>query len=1336
VERKATTVASIPVLLVLILLVTASSMSPALAGIDPSPSSSGAAVSPQASAWCDSCADCTSKLASGSYSTVTLTTDITDWAGSCISLISSSNSSLTFDCDGHTIDGDDIGGDESLDAGIEMMYGSNNVVQGCTITDFDIGIYFWTTTGNTARDIVANSNVWGIRLQNGGSATVEDSTFDENKWGISLSNTNSNNISSNSACQNSSLDIDLSSGMGNMGDYNSCDKPGSWNDQGATGCTWGCAGSATCISCSDCTSKLTGAYETVLLTQDITDHSGSCINFGAGDVIFDCDGHTLDGNDTFGDGISVYGYSGNTVRNCTVTDFYDGIYLYGADSTTLDHNTVSSNTSNGIYLFNSDSNSILSSDVGANTGYGLLLSSSSDHNQLSANKLRCNSQGIGFVDSGDNTVNASTICSAPGHDFESDGYSPNNSGSSNRCDMPNGWNDGGTTGCTTPCNGERCSTCSDGMWGYDEDGVDCGGRYCPPCAQCSGEPTTKYAPPDTICNNAWPTTDGVLTGLKDTTYSCNVVEVCNPDLDYIIHDALLCCEYTDYPGRLLDPYVSRKETACDYAHAQAYRHNFAANFNPTSLEQCLGHYIIRSLERSAVYMQDYFHGELCCYGFDGCPSTCDEWKVSPPAWEMGSEEDCRSSGSEVDFYMDGHLCRSYSMGIFGRRGVDGYWNSDTDFEMNNDSFSDPPTHASINRLSTGTCADYSLALTTLLRKAGYSKDRVLSAEGVRHAYNLVRFPGETKWHYVDTTGNNAGGVYGGAGFPSPATSWYTSGGDWRYCSGLTDGCMNDVYSISRERCPPNDMILGCEGLPQLALSSPDLPPPSTAQSVAYSPLAADVDQTCTELNPCIQENIAEVHAPGPELSVGGDKSISSPEIVQGQAVEITIQVENLEPTDVDVLLQETFILNVEYELDREEMTQDGITIEQHRRWLTVPAHGTEVVAFAVAPTEPGYYDFPSTRLLAGDRTYETNPVRVKVLCDPNGLCDPGENFVFCPADCPTGVHDDYCDMVSDGVQDPDCEYGVDPDFFPFSDTDGDGTLDAFDACAQTPSGDVVDVSGCSCSQQICDDGDASTVDGCDSQIAWCTFRADADQDGIADAEDNCPTTYNPDQADSNTDGVGDACAIGPINGNTILEPGRYVIAAPDSGAALVVSSSGVTLNCDGATITGDGSGYGIYVAAPVENVVIANCTVENYHYGIYVDGAAGVQLYNNALEDNDFGLVFANAVDSILIDNIARGNRQAGLYLEGSTECQITGNTLSANLNRGVYLHTSVDNDLSNNTICNNTVADLETYDSVGTGGGNTCDVATGWSDEGATGCASACVGHRNFLPLILRQAQ
>jgi hypothetical protein len=57
------------------------------------------------------------------------------------------------------------------------------------------------------------------------------------------------------------------------------------------------------------------------------------------------------------------------------------------------------------------------------------------------------------------------------------------------------------------------------------------------------------------------------------------------------------------------------------------------------------------------------------------------------------------------------------------------------------------------------CTGYSIALTTLLRSVGYSKDEAYSVAmndgpGCGHAFNLVKFPGETNYRFVDTVGNS------------------------------------------------------------------------------------------------------------------------------------------------------------------------------------------------------------------------------------------------------------------------------------------------------------------------------------------------------------------------------------------------------------------------------------------------------------------------------------------------------------------------------------------------------------------------------------------------------
>ena len=374
--------------------------------------------------------------------------------------------------------------------------------------------------------------------------------------------------------------------------------------------------------------------------------------------------------------------------------------------------------------------------------------------------------------------------------------------------------------CEGLCQDGRClpPTCDDGVQDRDEEGVDCGGRYCPPCSDC--DTGAKWAPHDTPCRHHWPTDEGPRIGMNTHDDSCAIVEVCHPDLDYIVADAITCCEHADYATRFTGHRAAGKCSACSYARSHS---GIDADYNPTTFKKCLGLYGIKSLESGAVYMQGYFSGELCCYGSDHCPKgnatkripACLKYEVDPAAWEMGdSSRDssgafcyCKPFERRPDFQMGGHRCEYYEF-LWWKWGKEGYWKSDTDFRKNSDSFCDVPAHASINRLSTGTCVDYSFALTTILRKLGYSKDEVFSVNGDGHGYNLVKFPGETKWHYVDTVGNSGGGVYGGAGYPDPKTAWYD------YCRNMDEGCSNDYYSQSRGNCPSNDEIYGCEGVPR------------------------------------------------------------------------------------------------------------------------------------------------------------------------------------------------------------------------------------------------------------------------------------------------------------------------------------------------------------------------------------------------------------------------------------------------------------------------------------------------------------------------------------------
>jgi len=431
------------------------------------------------------------------------------------------------------------------------------------------------------------------------------------------------------------------------------------------------------------------------------------------------------------------------------------------------------------------------------------------------------------------------------------------------------------------CGGEDClpcrETCDDGIQNRDEQGIDCGGSYCPPCSQC--ETSAKWAPRDTPCRHHWPTDEGPKIGMNTEDNSCAIIEVCHPELDYIVQDALTCCEHPDFNLRFSGHRESGKEAACRYARRTS---GIDTDYNPVTFKKCLGLYGISSLGAAAVYMQNYFWGEICCSGDDYCTehTDCSKWGVNPPAWKLGKIDSCAGPhGATPDFQMGGHRCVYNQFGWCAIRcwkwKEPGYWHSDTDFTKNNDSMADVPVHASINKLSTGTCVDYSFALTTILRKLGYSKDDILSVNGKGHGYNLVRFPGDTKWHYVDTVGNAGGEVnedpnrhcckgtpqyipedpvsdacldihdqslcenLGCAWHPALAgpecfgpadrgscnrisdqgtcenltgCSWEVCGYD--YCRNMDAGCSNDYYSQSKAHCPPNDEIKGCEGIPR------------------------------------------------------------------------------------------------------------------------------------------------------------------------------------------------------------------------------------------------------------------------------------------------------------------------------------------------------------------------------------------------------------------------------------------------------------------------------------------------------------------------------------------
>ncbi|MBI4159388.1 PKD domain-containing protein [Candidatus Woesearchaeota archaeon] len=277
--------------------------------------------------------------------------------------------------------------------------------------------------------------------------------------------------------------------------------------------------------------------------------------------------------------------------------------------------------------------------------------------------------------------------------------------------------------------------------------------------KCGGTPTF-YAPQDTICTKKWPSKEGEILAINSRSNSCDLFEVCDDGLDYIIEDAINCCDGT--------PLLDRKRSgSCSFANVNS----------GGDVRTCQALYIIKSIGDGAIYMQDYFYSEMCCYGVR---------ELCPEQYPLYSPRPLPITDTDLSLLQ----CKSTS-----ENRVLGEWLSDTRLDKNNIALQDVHTGASINILSTGTCVDYSAAVVTLLRKLGFRSSDIYLGEATSHAYTLVKFPLDRKYTIVDTTGN-----------ADPITLGGLPPQNYPYCENLAN-CYNDN---GRALCPEMSKIKGCE----------------------------------------------------------------------------------------------------------------------------------------------------------------------------------------------------------------------------------------------------------------------------------------------------------------------------------------------------------------------------------------------------------------------------------------------------------------------------------------------------------------------------------------------
>ncbi|MFO7872275.1 MAG: NosD domain-containing protein [Candidatus Undinarchaeales archaeon] len=216
-----------------------------------------------------------------------------------------------------------------------------------------------------------------------------------------------------------------------------------------------------------------------------------------------------------------------------------------------------------------------------------------------------------------------------------------------------------------------------------------------------------------------------------------------------------------------------------------------------------------------------------------------------------------------------------------------------------------------------------------------------------------------------------------------------------------------------------------------------------------------------------------------------------------------------------------------------------------------------------------------------------------------------------------------------------------------------------------------------------------------------------------------------------------------MNETTTLCTGTYLMNDSETfDGVIIINSSNVTLNCSGATIRGDNSGYGINVTSQ-ENVTVKDCTIGNYSTliypkystnlsvknntvgnattGLYTEHCSWLNITNNTFKytfktralriettntstfssniisnSNDDGLAFYDSdtgnSNNTVKNNVIKNISADGIYLDEATNHILINNTIYNNSNHGIYVYRSSNNSLINNTIYNNTQYGIYLY--------------------------------------------
>ncbi len=153
----------------------------------------------------------------------------------------------------------------------------------------------------------------------------------------------------------------------------------------------------------------------------------------------------------------------------------------------------------------------------------------------------------------------------------------------------------------------------------------------------------------------------------------------------------------------------------------------------------------------------------------------------------------------------------------------------------------------------------------------------------------------------------------------------------------------------------------------------------------------------------------------------------------------------------------------------------------------------------------------------------------------------------------------------------------------------------------------------------------------------------------------------------------------------------------DLTESMEITTNNITLDCNGYSITGGRTNYGIYLNNKT-GVTIKNCTVSNFSYGIYLYNTDYSELLDNITNSHTAdGIRLHNSSNNTVINNNCSLNNDAGILLWSSSESNTISNNNCSNNKYGIYLWRSPNNEIYNNNISNSQVYGIILFDSSDT---------------------------------------